>query len=243
MYALVKQSVTNTPGTVSGFTLGAAVAEFMAFPAAANGLSFDCMIEEAGLGKELRTGCVYTHSGTTLTRGTLEASTSGSALNFTSACKVSIVLGQAKASSLEQQLDRGRCHIQNDGVTTQSITAFTSAKIAAALTTVVSNPRTEWDTTNKKFLPTRAGLYLCEGSVQSGSGSSCNLQANLYKNGANDSPGCYLSNSSGFTQGNAASVIYLNGSTDYVELWVYQSITGNTNAAAIAVWFKATYLG
>lgn len=88
---LIQATISNTPGTSGNFTISAASLEYLSFAAGDDGLSFNAMISEAGVGKEVRSGCVYTHSGTTLSRGTLESSTTGSALAFTSAAIVHVV--------------------------------------------------------------------------------------------------------------------------------------------------------
>lgn len=99
---LIAQTVTNTPGT-GDFVLGAAAADFLALGAGDNGLSFNCTFTEAGLGQEVRTGCVYTHSGTALTRGTLEKSTTGAAISFTSDVMMSVTLPASVIDRLEGQ--------------------------------------------------------------------------------------------------------------------------------------------
>lgn len=95
----IQQSVTGAPGT-GNFVLGAALTEWSALTVADDGLSFDCTIVEAGLGKEHRTGCVYTHGTLALTRGTLVSSTTGAAISFTAAAVVMVAPGSAFADSL-----------------------------------------------------------------------------------------------------------------------------------------------
>lgn len=80
--------VTNTPGTSGNFVVGAAPAGRRGFSAAEDGKTFELTISE-GNAWEVRTGCVYTHSTTTVTRGTLADSSTGSAINFTAAAVVS----------------------------------------------------------------------------------------------------------------------------------------------------------
>ncbi len=87
----IRQTISNTPGTSGGFTLSTAVSGFLALEAGDTGLTFDLKITETGLGSEARTGCVYTHGTTSLTRGTLEKSTTGAAISFTVNAVVSVV--------------------------------------------------------------------------------------------------------------------------------------------------------
>lgn len=81
--------VTNTPGTSGDVVVGAAPAGRRTFSAAENGKTFEPTFEE-GASWETRTGCIYTHSTQTLTRGTLLASSTGSAIALTSLATVSI---------------------------------------------------------------------------------------------------------------------------------------------------------
>lgn len=82
-------TVSGTPGTGT-ITLGSAVSEYQAFSAAygANA-TVDVLIVD-GTAWEVARDCTYTHSGTTLSRGTLEASSTGSAISLTSAAVVSV---------------------------------------------------------------------------------------------------------------------------------------------------------
>lgn len=93
----IRQTISNTPGSAGGFTLSTPVSGFLGLEAGDDGLSFDLKITE-GTSSEARTGCVYTHGTTSLTRGTLEKSTTGAAVNFTSAAIVSVVATAASGT-------------------------------------------------------------------------------------------------------------------------------------------------
>ena len=84
----VQMTVSGTPGTGT-ITLGSASSGYQSFSSAhgANA-TVDCLFED-GTAWEIARGCTYTHSGTTLSRGTLEASSTGSAISLTSAAVVS----------------------------------------------------------------------------------------------------------------------------------------------------------
>jgi len=86
----VGNAVSGTPGTGT-ITLSSAEAGYQSFATAygANA-NVDILIEE-GDAWEIARDCTYTHSGTTVTRGTLEASSTGSAVSFTSAAKVYVI--------------------------------------------------------------------------------------------------------------------------------------------------------
>lgn len=81
--------VTNTPGTSGNLVVGAAPDGRRGFGASEDGKTFELIISE-GNAWEVRTGCVYTHSTTTVTRGTLVDSSTGSAINLSSAATVSL---------------------------------------------------------------------------------------------------------------------------------------------------------
>lgn len=135
----------------------------------------------------------------------------------------------------------GLTHIRNDGSTTQTLTSGANSKIAAALTTVVSNADGWWDTTNKKFQPTVAGKYLITLAIQGGA-ASAQMVAQVWKNGAIDSNGPgygAVTYCSGFN----SQVVVMNGTTDYVEFYCVASANVTTNAAANNTYFKALFLG
>lgn len=96
---LLVTTISNTPSTTGNFTISSAVTRASSAPsnvtfgASHDGLTFKVRAHEPSTGAwELRKGCTYTHSGTTLSRGTLEESSTGSAIDFTSAAIVAVVL-------------------------------------------------------------------------------------------------------------------------------------------------------
>lgn len=101
---LLVTTISNTPSITGNFTISAAATRASSAPsnvtfgASHDGLTFKARIHEPSTGAwELRKGCTYTHSGTTLSRGTLEASSTGSAIDFTSAAIVAVVLTAAQS--------------------------------------------------------------------------------------------------------------------------------------------------
>lgn len=105
-------SISNTPGASGDVVVGAATsAARRTFTAAEDGKSFEPTFED-GNNWEVRTGCVYTHSTSTLTRGTLVDSSTGSAIALTSAAIVGLH-GTAKAM---QDLEPARALSSSAGV-------------------------------------------------------------------------------------------------------------------------------
>lgn len=226
---------------LGAWTVSAAQSGYRTFAAGDDAKTFDVVAVE-GTAWEVRTGCTYTHSGTTLSRGTLEDSSTGSAVTFTSACVLSVTLSAAKANLLEAAINPGFTFITNDGVTTQTPSSGVDTKIAAMLNTVVANPFAWWDTTNKKFQPTRAGKYWICASVQNSSDiNNNNGVSTLRKNGSTLISGMLSGDQYAIMP--VTAVIDLNGSTDYVELY-NQIYTGTAWAAsATTCYFQAIYLG
>lgn len=83
-------------------------------------------------------------------------------------------------------------------------------------------------TTNFRFQPTVPGYYQINGSVYmtgvAGQG------ATIYKNGTEYKRGTLISNGNAYGSP-VCSLVYLNGSSDYVELYCYQSSGGTVSAA------------
>jgi hypothetical protein len=82
----------------------------------------------------------------------------------------------------------------------------------------------EWDTNNNfassRFTPTVAGYYQVNGQIQVGA-SYTNASIWLYKNGTDYKAGYFgLSGASNVTAGaQISAIVYLNGSTDYIEIY------------------------
>lgn len=74
---------------LGALTISAASSGYRTFGAGEDGKTFDGVTIKEGTAWEVRDGCVYTHSGTSLSRGTLMDSSTGSAIAFTSAAVVS----------------------------------------------------------------------------------------------------------------------------------------------------------
>lgn len=82
-------------------------------------------------------------------------------------------------------------------------------------------------TTNYRFTPNKSGYYQITGSIQfSGANATTIKEGYIYKNGSQYSK-LFSSNGSGTPgasfAGGGSDLIYFNGTTDYVELYVYDS--------------------
>jgi hypothetical protein len=94
-------------------------------------------------------------------------------------------------------------------------------------------------TTNYRFTPNVAGYYLITGALDAGTSTNANRAIPvIYKNGSSYRLGLNLGTANGntFTSGVSAQV-YLNGSTDYVELFAYVLATTAQYTAGTSTWF------
>jgi len=82
------------------------------------------------------------------------------------------------------------------------------------------------NTTNYRFQPTVAGYYQVNYSVVA-TGTALNyLQACAYKTGSIYAQGNYVTTASTEGASSGSCLMYLNGSTDYLELYAYATVTG-----------------
>ena len=80
-----------------------------------------------------------------------------------------------------------------------------------------------FDTTTFRFTPTIAGYYQISGAVYFSTASVNYVAANISKNGSTLKYGAQAANGA-FTYGSTvSSLVYLNGTTDYVQLLAYQN--------------------
>ena len=130
---------------------------------------------------------------------------------------------------------------------TFSAYANTNQSISTATWTKITLGTEEWDTNSNfasnRFTPTVAGYYTIGGRVDlSGLLSGGTAYLAIYKNGSNyKTLGAFTltgtgSLSVGFAGG---STVYFNGSTDYLELYIYASSgTPVITGASDATWFN-----
>lgn len=99
-------TVGNAPGIAGDIlTVGAAVASYRSFNASHDGAILDVTITE-GNAWEVRTNCVYTHATTTLSRGTLVDSSTGSAISLTSSAIVTATPHATAFAGIENEAVR-----------------------------------------------------------------------------------------------------------------------------------------
>ena len=130
-----------------------------------------------------------------------------------------------------------------------AFSAYPSATFTASSATWTKIPANtkEFDTnsnydnaTNYRFTPTVSGYYQVSGCWSLASGTSTRSLCAIYKNGTLFKQGLDTP-TTGTTGSNISTLINLNGSTDYVEFYLYITGTGTqtVNAGAGSTWFQA----
>ena len=100
--------------------------------------------------------------------------------------------------------------------TGQNISLNTSTKVI--LNTKDFDTASCFDTSTYRFTPNIAGYYQFNAQIRA-SGVATYLSTYLYKNGSALIQSEFLKDSSGYVGTTISGLIYLNGSTDYVELY------------------------
>jgi hypothetical protein len=115
--------------------------------------------------------------------------------------------------------------------TNQTITTATYTKIA--LNTKEFDTNNNFDNaTNYRFTPTVAGYYLISGCVYFNIAPTVftNGSLHIYKNGSSFKfVNLDVNSTDGHFGSTVTSIVYLNGTTDYIELYVYQGIGSSQN--------------
>jgi len=128
-------------------------------------------------------------------------------------------------------------NIINGSATAPTFSAYrgtSSQSISNATYTKVQINTEEWDTascfdstTNYRFTPTVAGYYQVSGSVNYDPAASGKFFCIIYKTGVAFKGGTGVPFiATQYLSAAVSALVYLNGSTDYVELYTYQSSGG-----------------
>jgi hypothetical protein len=129
--------------------------------------------------------------------------------------------------------------------TLQTITSATFTKLAFN-TTTFNTAGAAFSTTLNRFTPAKAGYYKVCGYYDFGSSTGVSIVAlYLYKNGISAKSLYDRRGAAGLTgAANGGTIVYLNGTTDYIELFAYLTAT-TTSIAAGAVFsdFSVMYMG
>lgn len=241
-------SATTGTGTL---TLGAAESGYQGFAAGDDGKYFDVVIED-GTAWEVARGCLYTHSGTTLTRGTREDSSTGAVLSLTGAAKVYVTSTAYRNTITARLANIGYVFVRNPNGSSQSIPSSTVTKLTL-MTEEVNDNLGWWDSTNHKFTPTIPGIYEVIGFVRyegTGFPADKSMFVRLRKNTTGDifdgPAGTTSSLNQKIVSSNIAVCVPMNGTTDFIEMFAFQTDTSarsTESTAAGRVYFQAAYIG
>jgi hypothetical protein len=119
---------------------------------------------------------------------------------------------------------------------TQAISAAATTKIL--FQTEEFDTNSSYDTSNSRFTPTVAGYYQVTLRVRPNA-TNGEAEATIYKNGSNFKDGSNIS-VTGTQNGTIVSaLIYLNGTTDYVEGFCYVTNACTVSSNAASTYFQA----
>lgn len=98
-----------------------------------------------------------------------------------------------------------------------------------------------YDTATSKFTPTVAGYYQVNAAVGNATAPAPYI-VSLYKNGSEYKRGVHFNSSSIGT--NVSALVFLNGSTDFIEVYAFQGSGGSVNTAATAnqTYFQCSFV-
>jgi len=205
------------------------------FTATAGQTSFSTPSYTVGYINVYRNGVLLGSADYTATTGTtvvLAKGASAGDLVTTESFYVSSVLNAIPNNSAAVQQTNIASGVAGTG---PAFSAYTSGNIitfSAGAFTKVTLDVEEFDTNSNfasnRFTPAVAGYYQINGAINFATATGITIAA-IFKNGSRYKDGNWVANSAAQSISVVSSVVYLNGSTDYVELYGY-----NGNASNIA---------
>ena len=101
---------------------------------------------------------------------------------------------------------------------------------------------TNYDASLSRFTPTVAGYYQVTSSINTAAYISINANLAVYKNGLQNKVGIQGGNSGNAAGLSVSALVYMNGSTDYLEIYAYHASGGavNTTPAQAFTYFQAS---
>jgi hypothetical protein len=125
--------------------------------------------------------------------------------------------------------------------TNQTISNSTDTKIQINIEEFDTN--SNYDTTNYRFTPTVSGYYQVSGASNFAASATGLRNLMLFKNGAlYKTLQNVAANSTDYMNPSGSCLVFFNGTTDYVELYVKQSSGGSLATSASTssqIWFQA----
>lgn len=100
-----------------------------------------------------------------------------------------------------------------------------------------------YDISNSRFTPNVAGYYQFNALVVPNTLTSNFVCPILYKNGAIEKYGnVSIGGASAYPQGSMHSIIYMNGTTDFAELYVFCTVTATVLTGPSRTWWNAAMI-
>jgi len=244
-------TISNTPGVSGDLVIAGPITRpdgipVRDFTAAHNGKSFTITAACVN-GEEQRTGCVYTHATRTLTRGTFDDSSTGVPIDLTSAAVVTVTMSAGFGNLLDTiSRNAGYVFVTNSGAS-QSLTLNAWNRLKGSSESGVFDVETTdergwWNAGIARFQPTLPGKYILSFStvaqITTISASNVVVASAIYKNGVALGRGTrsefYAAGSVSNAAGGSFSslIVQMNGSTDYLEPWLY---VGASAASAVTI--------
>ena len=119
----------------------------------------------------------------------------------------------------------------------QTISAGATTKVQC--NTKEFDTNSNYDTSNYRFTPTVAGYYQVNCAAQEGAGASVILQINFYKNGSLAKKSSYVGGVAYYAC-TASTLVYMNGTTDYLEFYIYASASAVLTTGTQSTYFQAS---
>ena len=132
-----------------------------------------------------------------------------------------------------------------------AFSAYANANISMANNTAtkILFQTEEFDTNSNfassTFTPTVAGYYQINAAISFGGWTSTYLFTIIYKNGSEYKRGSSTANNASGLNGVVSSIVYFNGSTDYVEIYGQHNNGSAQSTSAFgvsAVWFNGSFV-
>lgn len=162
----------------------------------------------------------------------LDANTTGSTFTLTAPARNGTLITTGDSGTVTQGM-------LGNGVSTKGPTFYAYGLNATTLLVNADKQITLnaelWDTDNyfdtstNRFTPLIAGYYQINAGVRADIGSNPVLHCKVRKNGSDYSAGNFINISNGQQMTHVSTLVYLNGTTDYVDLSVFSSTAGSTS--------------
>jgi len=107
-----------------------------------------------------------------------------------------------------------------------------------SIATTGFDTNSNYNTSTSRFTPTVAGYYQITGSVRADIVANSVLSINIYKNGSAYAEGQFTGAASSQAHGLVTDLIFMNGSTDYVEIYAFTGTAGSTSTGSVFTYFS-----